>query len=284
MSLNDMVSAQRSALVRYFSRFEEGRLIRAAFFGMLVGTASVLAIDLRDLAERNGGLWPEPVSPTAVTVPVLPPAIETSEPAGGGTDPREFLTTEQDLLREPMRFSLEAGGVLRAVGTFDQGSASRFASEVAARGEYIETVSLDSPGGSLDDAMAIARLVREKGFSTAVADGAICASSCPLVLAGGAERHVGERAAIGLHQFYAIGAPGTAPEQAMADAQMTTARISRLLIELDVDPALWLHALDTPPRALYYLSADELRKYRLVTGGGKVALEGAAGSASFIRR
>lgn len=40
----------------------------------------------------------------------------------------------------------------------------------------------------------------------------------------------------------------------MADAQLTTARNSRLLIEFDVDPALWLHALDTPRRALYYLS------------------------------
>jgi hypothetical protein len=60
----------------------------------------------------------------------------------------------------------------------------------------------------------------------------------------------------------------------MADAQMTTARISRLLIELDVDPALWLHALDTPPRALYYLSADQMRKYRLVTEDAKLALRG----------
>ena len=70
----------------------------------------------------------------------------------------------------------------------------------------------------------------------------------------------------------------------MADAQMTTARISRLLIELDVDPALWLHALDTPPRALYYLSAEELRKYRLVTAGDDLALRGAADTASIIRR
>jgi hypothetical protein len=281
MSLNATFQQPRNALIRYFSRFEEGRLIRAAFFGMLVGTASVLAIDLKDLVEANGGFWPEPSSPTAVTVPVLPPAVETSGPSGGGVDPRDFLTTEETTLRDPIRFSLEPGGVLRAVGSIDIGSAARFAAEVEARGEYVKSVSLDSPGGSLDDAMAIAKLVREKGFATEVADGAICASSCPLVLAGGAERKVGKRAAVGLHQFYSVGKPGTPPEQAMADAQMTTARISRLLIEFNVDPALWLHALDTPPRALYYLSDDELRKYRLVTEGEKLALRGAA-SPSFI--
>lgn len=284
MSLNDTIRQPRNAFLRYFARFEEGRVIRAAFFGMLFGTVTVLAIDLRDMVEANGGLWPETSSSTAVTVPVLPPAVETSETAGGGTDPRQFLTTEQETLRDPIRFSLESGGVLKAVGSIDQGSAARFAAEVTARGEYIETVSLDSPGGSLDDAMTMARLVRERGFTTQVADGAICASSCPLILAGGAERKVSQRAAVGLHQFYAVGKPGTAPEQAMADAQMTTARISRLLIELDVDPALWLHALDTPPRALYYLSAEELRKYRLVTAGDDLALRGSADTASIIRR
>ena len=44
----------------------------------------------------------------------------------------------------------------------------------------------------------------------------------------------------------------------MADAQATTARISRHLATMGVDPALWLHALDTPPRALYYFSPDEM--------------------------
>lgn len=284
MSLNETLRQPRNAVLRYFARFEEGRVIRAAFFGMLFGTVTVLAIDLRDMVEANGGLWPETPSSTAVTVPVLPPAVETTAPGGGGTDPRKYLTTEQDALRDPIRFSLEAGGVLRAVGSIDHGSAARFAAEVAARGEYVKAVSLDSPGGSLDDAMAMARLVRERGFATQVADGAICASSCPLVLAGGAERRVSQRAAVGLHQFYAVGKPGTAPEQAMADAQMTTARISRLLIELDVDPALWLHALDTPPRALYYLSGEELRRYRLVTAGEDLALRGTADSGSFISR
>ena len=277
MSIDHTVPGRsRTRLARYFARFEEGRLVRAIFFGMLIGTAAVLGLDLRRLIDEHGLFAPAPaaVSPTAVTVPVLPPAVETAGTGESGHDPRRHIVTGESALREPVRFTLEANGVLRLVGTLDQGAARRFAREIAARGEYIRTVSLDSPGGSLEDAMAIARLVRRHGFATQVADGAVCASSCPLVLAGGTERLVGARAAVGLHQFYAAGRAVTGPEQAMADAQMTTARISRLLAELGVDPALWLHALDTPPRTLYYLSRDQMRKYRLATGGETLALRG----------
>lgn len=266
MSLHQTVHPRPGLFSRIMAHYEEGRLIRAAFFGMLIGTGTVLALDLRDLAEANGWTGAEPVSPTAVTVPILPPAVEADND-GGGVDPRQHIRTNESMLREPMRFILQPGGVMEAIGSIDPGAAQRFAEEVEQRGEYVKRVTLNSPGGSLEDAMTMARLVRERGFATEVEDGALCASSCPLVLAGGATRAVGEKGAVGLHQFYAGSQPDTAPAQAMADAQVTTARISRLLIEFGVDPALWLHALDTPPRALYYLSADEMAKYRLVTAG-----------------
>lgn len=275
MSLNQTASGSRrpNALMRYLMRFEEGRVIRAAFFGMLIGTGTVLALDFRELAQAHGWLEQEEASATAVTVPILPPAVE-SDNAGGGIDPRQHIRTNETMLREAVRFILQPGGTLEAVGSIDPGAAGRFAEEIELRGEYVKRVTLNSPGGALEDAMAIARLVREKGFATEVEDGSLCASSCPLILAAGTTRTVGAKGAVGLHQFYAGSQPDTAPAQAMADAQVTTARISRLLIELDVDPALWLHALDTPPRSLYYLSADEMAKYRLVTPATQVAAGG----------
>ena len=257
---------------RYLSRFDEGEVIRWAFRGMLVGTIGVLALDLSELVERNGGLFPPQAVAPSTDQPILPPAVETTEPAETGVDPREFITIDEDRLKGAMRFTLGAAGVLTAEGTIDAGAAARFAEEIEARGEYVKTVALNSPGGSLDDAMAMARLVREKKLGTEVADGALCASSCPLVLSGGATRRVGEKAAVGVHQFYAAGkTDGLAPAQAMSDAQATTARITRLLAELDVDPAMWLHALDTPPRQLYYFSREELARYRVVTGPKAVA-------------
>ncbi len=258
----------RNVLVRYFSRFDDALVVKWAFRGLLVGTVGVLALDLSNLIEQNGGLWANDArAATEISEPVLPPQVRTDAPAEpSGGDPRQFITTEEAALQRPIRFELGSGGVLSATGTIDHGAAARFAAELEARGEYVKTVSLDSPGGSLDDAMEMARLIRKLGLATSVENGAICASSCPLLFAGGVERHAGDRAAIGVHQFYAqLGSEQEAPEQVMADAQITTARISRHLSDMGVDPALWLHALETPPRALYYLSPKELAQYRLVT-------------------
>ena len=275
---------RRNLVVRYFARFDDGELARWIFRGMLLGAIGVLALDLRDLSSENGWWTPEAALPAAPSDPILPPVVQTDAPIPSG-DPRRFVTTDEALLGRPMTFTLRSGGVLAAEGSIDPGSAARFAAEIEARGEYVKTVSLNSPGGALDDAMAMAKLLRGKGIATEVADGAICASSCPLFFAGGLTRTAGPRAAVGVHQFYAASQTATAPAQAMSDAQATTARISRHLIDMGIDPSLWLHALDTPPQALYYFSPEELARYRLVTTPvataqkvGSGAIPGSAGT------
>lgn len=257
-------ASRRAGLVNYLSRLDDGVIVRWAFRGLLVGAIGVLALDLWDLSQENGWAAAETTMPALTSEPVLPPVIQTDAPIPSG-DPRRFVTADEEMLGKPIHFTLGTGGVLAAEGSIDAGSAARLAAELEARGEYVKILSLNSPGGALDDAMAMAKLVREKGLATEVVDGALCASSCPLLLAGGVTRVIGGKAAIGVHQFYAATNEPTQPAQAMADAQMTTARISRHLAEMGVDPALWLHALDTPPQALYYLSPEELGKYRLVT-------------------
>jgi hypothetical protein len=254
------------AIIRYLSRFDDGEVARWAFRGMLLGTIGVLCIDLNDLSAANGW-WARDVasSVAAPSEPILPPAVETDSPVPS-SDPRHFVTTESAILSQPMQFTLASGGVLLAEGSIEPGTATRFAEEIETRGEYVKTISLNSPGGALDDAMAMARLIREKGMSTSIEDGALCASSCPLMFAGGETRKAGLEAAVGVHQFYAGTDSKTEPAQAMSDAQATAARISRHLTAMGIDPAVWLHALDTPPRALYYLSPKELADYRMVTG------------------
>jgi hypothetical protein len=260
---------QPSRLLRYLARCDDGFVLRWAFRGLLVAAIVILGMDLRDLGSVNG--WFATSSETPLTSqPVLPPAVTIDAPEGGN-DPRPFVTTNDGELGQPMIFKLETGGRLQARGTIDPGAADRLAEELTARGEYVKTVSLNSPGGVVDDAMKMAELIRERGLDTEVGDGSLCASSCPLVLAGGKHRAVAEKAAVGVHQFYAATETTAGPEQVMADAQATTARISRHLAAMDVDPALWLHALDTPPRALYYLTADELARYKLVSAATKKA-------------
>lgn len=243
------------------SALSDGAIIRAAFYAMLAGTLTVLYLDYNELTASDAATVATPYEP------VLP----AFDPDGPATAPGPAVTTDFETLRQPLTVELVPGGILKVTGSFDPGSADRFAAEVDARGEYVETVVFDSPGGSVADAMKIGTLISEHGFASRVEAGGLCASSCPLAFAGGRERHATTTSAIGVHQVYAAAQAGAlqtaalAAGNAMSEAQKTTATISRHLSALGVDPAVWLHALETPPDRLYYLSPDELTGYRLVT-------------------
>lgn len=249
-------------IIARLAAIEDGAILRFAFFTMLAGTASVLYVDYRELSAST-----PPPSLTQMPVPILPPA---TTPDGSGQE-RPPITSSPDLLDSPLEIALGTGGTLTLTGTIDPGSSARFLAEIEARGEYVSTVLLDSPGGSVDDALSIGRLIRERELSTQVADGGLCASSCPLIFAGGAERIAGREAAIGVHQIYAAALSASPIDAlsvagvAMADAQAVTADITRFLSDGGVDPALWLHALETPPSQLYYFSPEEMESLKLVT-------------------
>ncbi len=160
-------------------RIEDGVLMRGAFFAMLAAAGVFLLIDLREISAMNAGL--PGFDPMLEDRPVLPPAVTEAAPDGPPVQPG----SSDEVLRQPMRFDLRSGGVLVAEGTLDLGAGSRFAEEIEARGEYVTTVALNSPGGSVDDALAMSKLIREKKLNTKVASKALCASSCPIVFAGG---------------------------------------------------------------------------------------------------
>lgn len=166
-----------------------------------------------------------------------------------------------------MRIELAADGRLEATGTITPGTAARFAEEIEKRGSYVKTVVLNSPGGSVQDALAMGRLIREKGFATEVGEGAHCASSCPLVFAGGETRVARKGASIGVHQVFAVSAAGAAADSGMADAQRVSAECQRHLVAMGVDPRVWIHAMETPPERLFYFSPQELAELKLTTAG-----------------
>ncbi|PUB10563.1 hypothetical protein [Yoonia sediminilitoris] len=61
---------------------------------------------------------------------------------------------------------------------------------------------MNSPGGIVDEALQIGKLIRDQGLETVILPSTACLSSCPYVLAGGVLRHVSLRGAVGLHQHY----------------------------------------------------------------------------------
>lgn len=242
-----------------FLRADDGLLMRGAFFSLLVAAGAFLFLDLREMRQASAAL--PGYDPMTRDAPVLPPALTDGVPQAPPIEPE----SSPEVLRQPMRFELLPGGMLKAEGTIDPGAAERFTEEIAARGEYVTAVSLNSPGGSVDDALTMSTLIREKGLNTKVATKALCASSCPLVFAGGVSREAEEDAILGVHQVFNAGQEKPSPEQAMSRAQSMTARIARHLDEMSIGNGLWIHALETPPDRLYYLTPQEMVEFKLTT-------------------
>jgi TPR repeat protein len=137
-------------------------------------------------------------------------------------------------IQQPMRFvrvrsndpacQLDCAEWISAQGKIEVGSAQTFASVIAGLNGRRLPILVNSPGGSAFDALAIGRLIRAKHLAVAVARtqedvcappakecgeargaavsiGAVCASACPLILAGGVERYASPLAFIGVHQM-----------------------------------------------------------------------------------
>ncbi len=244
-------------------------ILRWVFRSTLMVTIAVLAADLAGMQGWTGNAETTPAeiregSP-ALNLPSLVPSILAPLLPGG--DKRLIPLPQPDgALARPMTFELVGGGKLMATGTITPGISESFAAEVSRHGDYIKTVVLNSPGGSVGDALAMGRLIRERQFATEVERGKYCASSCPLAFAGGVERRAGDSAAIGVHQVAAIGsASGHPPRDDMSVAQNISARCQRYLADMGVSLQVWVHAMETPHDRLFVFKPDELKSLNLVT-------------------
>jgi hypothetical protein len=260
-------STMHQRLHNWLSNAPDEAVLRWIFRTAVAITIAVLAVDL---AGMNGLLGaPEtaeirPEQPSRGLPAIVPSVLAPLLPGG---DKRFVPVPQPDgALAKPMTFELIGGGKLMATGTLTPGISEAFAAEIARRGDYIKTVVLNSPGGSVTDALAMGRLIREKKFATEVEAGKYCASSCPLVFAGGIERRAGDKAAIGVHQVAAINpASNRFSREEMSTAQSISARCQRYLGDMGVNLQVWVHAMETPHDRLFIFKPDELKSLNLVT-------------------
>jgi hypothetical protein len=259
----------------WLSEHLEETVLRWIFRSVLMVTITLLAADI---AETQGWIvYPDQrASPAEVKedspafgLPRLAPSILAPLP---DRDKRSVpLPAPDAAMAKPMTFELVRAGRLMAIGTITPGISQSFAAEAERHGDYIKTVVLDSPGGSVTDALAMGRLIREKRFATEVDAGKSCVSSCPLVFAGGVERRVGEKATIGVHQVAATrSAANSPPRDEMSIAQNISARCQRYLADMGVSLQVWVRAMETPHDRLFIFKLDELRSLNLVTAPAAV--------------
>ncbi len=249
-------------------------ILRWIFRGIVAATITALGTDL---AVGNG--WISAADPTSTSLETrqVSPGLDLPVPSvlvpwlPGGDKRLTPLPQPDSAMAKPMTFELVGGGKLMATGTITPGISEAFAAEVGKRGDYIKTVVLNSPGGSVTDALAMGRLIREKKFATEVEAGKYCASSCPLLFAGGVERRAGDKAAIGVHQVAAISSASAAPRDEMDVAQRISARCQRHLGDMGINLQVWVHAMETPHDKLFIFKPDELKSLNLVTTGATPA-------------
>lgn len=149
-------------------------------------------------------------------------------------------------------------------------------------------VLLSSPGGSLWGGLELGRAIREAGMETEIGrflldadsfDGRIardatCASACAYAFLGGTVRQVHAGARLGFHQFYIDPArlpamvAGSEVSGAMADAQAMSSEIIAFLLDMNVDPRVFVLGTTAGPNQMLYPDAATLARHDIVTPGG----------------
>lgn len=260
---------------RTMHRIPEGGLLKWLFRGLLVTTIAVLGLDLKQLMDAEPAEWPgadrtspmtlEPAKPSDHVRPYLPRTSPVRR--GGGTVklPGYKDGVDPALMDRKMVFKIAEDGKAAAVGRIEPGTAEDFERFVLEHGDTLASIAIHSPGGSVNDALAMSRLIREMKLSTDVPRNGYCASSCPLMYSGGVERKADKRSWIGVHQVYTVPSAIGSIHDGLEEAQRISAVSQQHLVDMGVDPHVWIHAMRTPKEKLYIFTPEQLDEYKLAT-------------------
>ena len=228
-----------------------------------VGIAAMLVLGDMQQASFN---WPGsgPKSP------------RLTEPVGPGDQRRQFRPERdrpatrpaRDPGDMPPRLVLTAMGetTYRLEGTVAEGDAERIIKRMQEARPHPERLVLQSPGGSVADALALGRHLRAEGIEVRMLSGEYCFSACPYILAGGAVRDIPDEALVGVHQHYFGESTLLPASYAVEDIQAGQGEVMIYLDAMGIDPLVMHHALTTPPDEIYILLPEELRDYGFVSG------------------
>jgi len=111
-------------------------------------------------------------------------------------------------------------------------------------------LEIRSGGGSLEEGLDIARVVRDKALVVYASKG--CDSACALIFFAATQRYIGRRCKIGLHSV------SNERGKEDVDSVRTTVQMSRLLVSLGVPHSVIGKLVTTPPSRITSLDNREL--------------------------
>jgi hypothetical protein len=138
-------------------------------------------------------------------------------------------------------------------------------------------VTINSPGGSVSEALEIGRLLNKlprllpitvtsavgvKGQP--VASPGDCASACVLIYLGATYRFLSPGSRIGVHQFSFQDGVGISSNEATSVSQLLAADITEYLREVRVDPELFSTMSKTSAENIHWVDHAELRRMRVL--------------------
>ena len=204
-----------------------------------------------------------------------PKAPALTEPIRPGDQTRRYRPDQAPPSGRPMPTTslpdrliltvVRGGEAVLLEGTIEDGDAVRIAKQIGDLNTPPTEAILNSPGGSVQDALALGRYLRDEGLATAMREGDVCYSACPYLLAAGTSRTIPDGAFVGVHQHY-FGESTILPAfVAVESIQRGHGEVMAYLDDMGIDPLLMRHALVTPPNEIYVLLPEELLRYRFLT-------------------
>jgi hypothetical protein len=146
------------------------------------------------------------------------------------------------------RVSTDSGVVLKLRGAVSAGDYHRLR-DILENGSVVG-LEIRSGGGSLEEGLDIARVVRDKAL--VVYASSECNSACALIFFAATERYIGRRSKIGVHSV------SNERGKEDGDSVRTTVQMSRLLVGLGVPHSVIGKLVATPPAKITYLDNREL--------------------------
>ena len=159
---------------------------------------------------------------------------------------------------EITRVSQGEGYVITIRGEIAPGDSQKFGQHVLYPAKVHVVVVLDSIGGHIGAAIAIARVVRWMRYDTKVHNHAQCNSSCPLIWFAGKHRDLGHVAKLGLHSASTWEPPYERYEPG-------NTAIAAFLTELDIPHPVIALQPKADPCCLNYIDHEQANAWGLLS-------------------